>query len=674
MVKFQTFDTETHPFSPGNKQPPMVCVSTGDGRVLHRRDPECRREVERLYAGAERGEFVLGGLNTAFDLVELCVTWPELLLRTFQLLDVDGRVTCVLVRQKLSDIATGHYIGSRKDGEEGGAALVNGVRFEYRMGDQARRFGCPYPVDKENPWRTRYNELDDVPVALWPEEARQYSSNDGLVTQWMIDYQERATDPRYLVDQWNQMRHAFAFQLIHAWGVRTDRPLVEAYAAQTLARIQRDERMLFECGIVRQNGDGSFSRNMAAIQAYASQVYASRGLKPPMTAGGTKPSKSGKVAPPKIKLDEDACEMLGDELLTVIQGLGSAQAKGGKPAELAEGLYHPIHTRWDTLKASGRSGSSNPAMQNRPTKPGDRECVVPRKGYVFGVNDYGGLELSTLAQSCLWLVGQSRLAQVINADGDAHSMIGCQLLHCTLEEMLKRKKDKTDLAAYNARQAGKIANFGLGGGLGWRVLIKQARVKYDQILDERGAKNLISLWKDTWPEMAKYFAYFENLCAKGSGTFVQFQSGRWRGDLPYTEACNTPFQGLGADCAKSALYSVVRECYIGNSALYGSRVVLFVHDEIVTEHPEEIAHEAVLEQQRIMEGVAKVWVPDVKLVAEPLLCKRWSKLAKPVFQNGRLVPWELTREIAHATPDARGNLGTYDWLGEAVAQSMGYAA
>jgi hypothetical protein len=655
------FDTETHPFAPGLQQPPMVCVSFGNGRVLHRRDPECRREVERMYAGAERGQWTIGGLNTAFDLAELCVTWPELLLRTFQLLDVDGRVTCAIVRQKLIDIATGHYWK--------GGALIHGQRLEYNMEDIAKRLGCPIPVDKANPWRLRYQELDAVAVSGWPEEARRYASDDGVATQWILEAQDRIADPRWFVDQWNQMRHAFAFQLVHAWGMRTDLPVVSAYAANIKERAERDEQRLLALGLVKPKKGGGYSRNMAAIQEYAARTYAARGISPPTTPGSDRRA-------PQIKIDEDSCDLLGDPLLSAIQAMGSAKSKRGKPGELAEGLYHPIHTRFDSLIATGRSASSDPPMQNRPTKPGDRECVVPRPGCVFGVYDYTGLELSTLAQSCLFLVGRSRLAEVINGDGDAHCMIGCQLLHIPLDEMLKRKANKQDLEAYNARQAGKIANFGLGGGLGWKVLIYQARVKYDQILTERQAKNLISLWKETWPEMPAYFAFNEDLCAKGGkATIVQLQSGRWRGDIPYTETCNTWFQGLGADTAKTALYVVVRECYVGNGALRGSRPVHFVHDEIVTEMPEEIAHEAAHEQQRIMEGVASIWVPNVKLVAEGHLARRWSKQAKAVKdKSGRLIPWELTREIAHKIPDEHGKLGTYDWLGEAVAQSTGYAA
>lgn len=53
-------------------------------------------------------------------------------------------------------------------------------------------------------------------------------------------------------------------------------------------------------------------------------------------------------------------------------------------------------------------------------------------------------------------------------------------------------------------------------------------------------------------------------------------TGRVRGGLDYSEARNTPFQGLAADGAKIALYRLWRT---------GHKVVAFIHDEIICESP-----------------------------------------------------------------------------------------
>ena len=37
-------------------------------------------------------------------------------------------------------------------------------------------------------------------------------------------------------------------------------------------------------------------------------------------------------------------------------------------------------------------------------------------------------------------------------------------------------------------------------------------------------------------------------------------------------------------------------------------------------------------------------MPDVPISAEPLLMRRWSKEAVPVFVEGRLIPWDYKTE------------------------------
>jgi DNA polymerase I-like protein with 3'-5' exonuclease and polymerase domains len=57
-------------------------------------------------------------------------------------------------------------------------------------------------------------------------------------------------------------------------------------------------------------------------------------------------------------------------------------------------------------------------------------------------------------------------------------------------------------------------------------------------------------------------------------------TGRKRGRVSFSQARNTPFQGLASDGAKLALWRLVREGY---------RVVAFVHDEVVIEVPKKKA-------------------------------------------------------------------------------------
>src|SRR5262249_34986369 len=111
-------------------------------------------------------------------------------------------------------------------------------------------------------------------------------------------------------------------------------------------------------------------------------------------------------------------------------------------------------------------------------------------------------------------------------------------------------------------------------------------------------------------------------------------TGRVRGGVSFTQARNTPFQGLAADGCKLGLYALIRA---------GFRVVNFVHDEFVIELPEDADHaadakriESIVngEMERVTNGVPVAW--------EYARARRWSKRAKATFDGaGRLVPCEI---------------------------------
>src|SRR5262249_45119130 len=107
------------------------------------------------------------------------------------------------------------------------------------------------------------------------------------------------------------------------------------------------------------------------------------------------------------------------------------------------------------------------------------------------------------------------------------------------------------------------------------------------------------------------------------------------------DGANTLFQGLLADGAKRALWYVSREMYTDKaSPLYGSRVNVFFHDEVFSEMPEDLAPAAGVRQAELMVQGLKEYVPDVHVVCEPALMRRWSKAAETVFVDGKLAVWE----------------------------------
>lgn len=262
--------------------------------------------------------------------------------------------------------------------------------------------------------------------------------------------------------------------------------------------------------------------------------------------------------------------------------------------------------------------------------------------------DYDSFELKTWAQVCLWTVGHSRLAQVLNGGRCPHTELGARLAHITPEAAYKARKEPGNTFDGTYRQTAKIANFGYPGGMGPATLKIQARKEYKVKLTLEECYSLRDAWRAEWPEAKDYFDWVNRQLRgprdRQKGHAYHFQTGRIRGNIPYTVYCNTLFQGLAADAAKAAGFKVAKEMYAApSSPLYGSRIVNFIHDEILAEVPEqpELAHAAAFRLRDIMVEEAQKLIPDIRITAEPALMRRWYKGAKTVYSpSGLLMPWE----------------------------------
>lgn len=384
-------------------------------------------------------------------------------------------------------------------------------------------------------------------------------------------------------------------------------------------------------------------------------------------AGKVKPSKAANPRAPSTKapefyrgiclegiaLDKDACDATGDPILQSYCELTSQSTVFGKDIDgehgLKTGLYHPIHTFFESLLETGRTSSSRPNVQNVKSKvSGLRECFIPRAGFCYLQSDFKSLELHTLAEALLHHVGWSRLAEALNAGLDAHTELAARLLGISQEDAIRRSKlsKDEDFDFYNARQTAKVANFGFAGGLGAQTMVLYARKLYKLTITLDEAKDLKRQWLAQWPEMVEYFRIM-SVVAENGGTIQQLYSGRWRGRCNYTQLCNTLFQGLGADATGEAGWAIARACYIDSaSPLFGCRMVNFIHDEFILEAPfadRARLHAAGIELVRLMVEAAGKWTARCPVRASKAVAMdRWSKDAESVYDaNGHLDIWRM---------------------------------
>lgn len=625
-------DTETYLIGPGLLAPPLVClqVAQDDGpvRVFVMGVDEVRNVVE----GILRSDELIVGHNIAFDLLVIGRQYPDLMPLIFDAYAND-RITDTMVREKLKLIANGRFFQLRGKG--------------FSLATLAARYGDK--KDANDPWRLRYSELWGIPFTAWPEAARQYAAHDVESTRHVFLKQGKSP---ISPDEYRQARAAWTMHLIGAAGVRTDYEQIKAFEKSERELYEKDKAVLIEKGLVRPGG----RRNLQAARDRMDEVCKAKNIKTPTTKKGY------------TSLDEDACEATGDEILMAYQRYGSRKNLLTRIQALYAGVDAPINPSFDSLMETGRTSCRKPSkgspvngyqIQNMRRAVGERECFVPAKGNVFLASDYDTLELCTLSQVCLWMLGESELAKVLIAGGDPHLALGAELLDIPYDEALAIYKDLNHprrKEVKEARQISKVANFGFPGGMAAGTFCDYAR-GYGIEISSVFAESLQDRWFGRWREMGGYFDRIRNdlpwreVVRDGKDykltTITQWASKRVRADVLYTVACNSFFQGLAADLAKAAGFALVMACEIGE--LRGWKVWNFIHDEYILEGPEEDAARAAQVVERIMCEEGQKWCPDVPIKASPALMRRWRKEAEPVFDaSGTLIPWEDRPDAAGA--------------------------
>jgi DNA polymerase I-like protein with 3'-5' exonuclease and polymerase domains len=562
--------------------------------------------------------------NAAFDLSVGCAADHTLLPVVFDAYDND-RIVDVLIRQKLIDIALGEYQQHGK----------------YSLAAIAKRL-LNIHVEKEETWRLRYWELVNVPLDEWPREAIKYSLTDSEITRQVYYAQEKelAEVDRLcvLADQYRQGRADFALKLISAWGLKTD-PEGVARLRQTCeteqAKLQEE---LLEAKLLRwikKKGVQTISKCVRVAQ----ERMLSLNPEARLTATGQK-KKCREIK--YISVDAEACEDSGDPLLekyTRYSQLGNLLS--GHVKAMEKGIVTPIHTYFEVLQDTGRTGSSGPNVQNVRRAPGARECFVPRPGWAYVACDFDKAELHTLAQVCINLFGRSNLADVLNNGFDPHVGLGARIAGMTYDDLLAAVKAGDPVAKEN-RQRAKPGNFGFPGGMGPGGMVRYAKKAYRVILTLDESTELHNGWKEEYPEVAyDYLNWIRDLTsAEGYATIEHFDSGRWRGRVPFCTAANSFFQGMAADAMKVALWAVIKKCYTRGSALFGCRVVNEIHDEFLLEVPIPRVSDAAWELRDTMVEAYNTYTRDVPVNATPAAMDRWSKKAETIVDNnGNLQIW-----------------------------------
>lgn len=648
------FDCETHLIRSGMLFPRVVCVTFADRDSSWIRD-RVSGVCEVLGYLADL-EVVLIGHNTAYDLGVVCAeaismahepaTAPlvpneqEIVRLIFQAY-ADNRISDTMIRSMLVDIATGKF--QEIDGQRRGAS--------FSLKALADRW-LHIQLAKDDTWRLHYAALDGAAVDTWPADAREYALLDAEIT-FKIDAEISAwarsegMSSGDIPDQERQIRAAWVLHLMSGWGVKIDADRVTQIRADLEAEQKKYHAILDQWGIFKKDKlggykytkKGAIAKDQKRLQELITEGFALQNKSPPLTTRGPSTSadtarESGHVACVAFADVANIDKLLSTYVPTLERGL--------------EG--YPITSSPNVLVASGRTSWSNPNWQNPPRVGGIRECVIARPGTVLIAADLDTVELRALAQACIEIVGYSTMGDALRAGMDLHIAVAAEILGISYDQAAESYA-AGDQVLSDSRQTAKKANFSLPGGVGakkfawmyWvddQPLCRFENGAYDEQGSIRRAQQIKEAWFRRWPEMRDYLQNAGEICGdQGSNTITQPWSGRVRGGLDYCSCANTYFQGRVADGTKLALWQIAWACYVDvNSILYGSRLTLFLHDEVILECPESIAHECGIEIVRLLTGAVQEVIPSIPITSAPVAMRRWYKGAKPVYVDGRLVP------------------------------------
>ena len=270
-----------------------------------------------------------------------------------------------------------------------------------------------------------------------------------------------------------------------------------------------------------------------------------------------------------------------------------------------------IHTTFQNLvTATGRLSSTEPNLQNIPVRTDlgaeIRKMFIPKEGCVLVDADYSQIELRVLAH----IARDEVMADAFRSGMDIHTVTASQVFAVPPEQV-------TPLM----RRHAKAVNFGIVYG------ISEFSLAEDIGVSRWEAKDYIESYLDHYPAVRAYMTDVVAGAKEKGYTQTLYGRRRYIPELTSSNfnirsggeriALNTPIQGTAADLMKLAMLRVDKA--LGEE--YPQAILLLqVHDELIVECPEELAHQVAELVSREMEQVATLTLP---LIAEAKWGKSW---------------------------------------------------
>lgn len=279
------------------------------------------------------------------------------------------------------------------------------------------------------------------------------------------------------------------------------------------------------------------------------------------------------------------------------------------PLRRGDGRVHTTYNQ--TITATGRLSSSDPNLQNIPTRSELGRTVKTAfsagEGSVFLAVDYSQIELRLLAH----LSGDEHLVRAFNEGEDFHAETAARVFGVPVSEVTP-----------DLRSRAKAVNFGIvygqqAYGLSQSLHISMAEAR-DMIDRYYEAYPGVRMFLDNVVARAKQMGYAETMYGRRRHIpELKAKNPQLRGFGERT-AMNHPMQGTAADIIKIAMARVSRRL---EEEGFAAHMILQVHDELDFECPVDEVERLTTMVRDVMEHVVDLRVP---LIAEASTGITWA--------------------------------------------------
>lgn len=279
------------------------------------------------------------------------------------------------------------------------------------------------------------------------------------------------------------------------------------------------------------------------------------------------------------------------------------------PLRRGDGRVHTTYNQ--TITATGRLSSSDPNLQNIPTRSELGRTVKTAfsagEGSVFLAVDYSQIELRLLAH----LSGDEHLVRAFNEGEDFHAETAARVFGVPVSEVTP-----------DLRSRAKAVNFGIVYGQQAYGLSQSLHISMTE------ARDMIDRYYEAYPGVR---TFLDNVVARAKQTgYAETMYGRRR-HIPELKAknpqlrgfgertaMNHPMQGTAADIIKIAMARVSRRL---EEEGFAAHMILQVHDELDFECPIDEVERLTTMVRDVMEHVVDLHVP---LIAEASTGVTWA--------------------------------------------------